>query len=92
MRIATWYINSSLCIHHVLRFIGRKNINVMCPQEIKTPDEYFPRQEFKNICYKYQNYRGEKSYNGVAILSKIKMIYNYYINCYNKGDTKHICM
>jgi len=36
----------------------------------KTPDEYFPRHEFWNIGYKYQNYRVENSYNGLAILSK----------------------
>lgn len=91
MRIATWNINSvRLRIHHVLRFLKEYDVDVICLQETKTPDEYFPRQEFENIGYKYQNYRGEKSYNGVAILSKIKMIYNSYVNWCNKGDTRHI--
>ena len=91
MRIATWNINSvRLRIHHVLRFLKEYDVDVICLQETKTPDEYFPRQEFENIGYKYQNYRGEKSYNGVAILSKIKIIDNSYVNWCNNGDTRHI--
>ena len=50
MRIATWNINSvRLRIHHVLRFIKEQNIDVMCLQETKTPDEYFPHDEFEKI-------------------------------------------
>ena len=72
MRIATWNINSvRLRIHHVLRFIKEQNIDVMCLQETKTEDEYFPISQFTDAGMKYCNFRGEKSYNGVAILSKI---------------------
>ncbi len=91
MRIATWNINSvRLRIHHVLRFIKEQNIDVMCLQETKTPDEYFPQNEFKDMGFKYQFYRGEKSYNGVAILSKYKFDKSKYINWCNKNDTRHI--
>ena len=91
MRIATWNINSvRLRLQHVLRFLKECDIDVICLQETKTPDEYFPSQEFENVGYKYQNYRGEKSYNGVAILSKIKIIDNSYVNWCNNGDTRHI--
>ena len=91
MRIATWNINSvRLRIHHVLRFIKEQNIDVMCLQETKTPDEYFPHNEFKDMGFKYQFYRGEKSYNGVAILSKYKFDKSKYINWCNKNDTRHI--
>ena len=73
MRIATWNINSvRLRIHHVLRFIKEQNIDVMCLQETKTENKYFPLNEFINAGMKYYNFRGEKSYNGVAILSKYK--------------------
>ena len=72
MRIATWNINSvRLRIHHVLRFIKEQNIDVMCLQETKTEDEFFPSSHFMDVGMKYCNFRGEKSYNGVAILSKI---------------------
>ena len=50
MRIATWNINSvRLRIHHVLRFIKEQNIDVMCLQETKTEDKFFPIKEFINI-------------------------------------------
>ena len=41
-------------------------------QEIKTPDENFPYEDIKSL--KYENYVfGQKSYNGVAIISKKKL-------------------
>ena len=50
MRIATWNINSvRLRIHHVLRFIKEQNIDVMCLQETKTPNEKFPHIEFEEV-------------------------------------------
>ena len=50
MRIATWNINSvRLRLPQVLRFIKEQNIDVMCLQETKTPDEYFPCEDFKSI-------------------------------------------
>ena len=41
-------------------------------QEIKTPDETYPYEDIKSL--KYENYVfGQKSYNGVAIVSKKKL-------------------
>ena len=74
MRSTSWNINSvRLSIHHVLRFIKEQNIDVMCLQETKTENKYFPISEFIDAGMKYYNFRGEKSYNGVAILSKIRI-------------------
>ena len=74
MRLATWNINSvRLRLHHVLRFIKEQNIDVICLQETKTEDEYFPISQFIDAGMKYCNFRGEKSYNGVAILSKYQL-------------------
>ena len=91
MKIATWNINSvRLRIQSVLRFILRYNIDIICFQETKTQDENFPSDEFLRIGMKYQYFRGEKSYNGVAILSKFKFEENGYINWCNKDDCRHI--
>ena len=91
MRIATWNINSvRLRLQQVLKLIKDKNIDLLCLQETKTPDEYFPIEEFENIGFKYQVFRGEKSYNGVAILSKIKISEWSHRNWCNKNDTRHI--
>ncbi len=91
MRIATWNINSvRLRIHDVLRFIKEQNIDIMCLQETKTEDKFFPEDEFSKIGMSYQYFRGEKSYNGVAIVSKIKLEENGYINWCSKNDCRHI--
>jgi exodeoxyribonuclease-3 len=91
MKIATWNINSvRLRIAHVLRFIKEQDIDILCLQETKTQDESFPSDEFLKIGMKHLYFRGEKSYNGVGILSKIKFEENGHINWCNKGDCRHI--
>ena len=91
MRIATWNINSvRLRINQVIKFIQEQKIDVICLQETKTLDEYFPSDEFKKNGYVYQYYRGEKSYNGVAIISNTKLTHTNYINFCEKGDARHI--
>ena len=91
MKLATWNINSvRLRIEQVLKFTNDKNIDLLCLQETKTQDEFFPSDEFLKIGMKHQYFRGEKSYNGVAILSKIKFQEKEHINWCNKGDCRHI--
>ena len=91
MRIATWNINSvRLRINHVLRFIKEQNIDVMCLQETKTTDENFPSEAFSKAGMKHQYYRGEKSYNGVSIISKYEFTDTGYVNWCKKEDTRHI--
>lgn len=91
MRIATWNINSvRLRLHDVLRFIKEQNIDVMCLQETKTTDENFPSKDFSKAGMKYQYYRGEKSYNGVAVVSRFEFTDPGYVNWCNKNDTRHI--
>ena len=91
MRIATWNINSvRLRVDQVLRFVKDQKIDIMCLQETKTQDEYFPYDLFRKIGINYQYYRGEKSYNGVAILSNFKLEDENFINWCGKNDTRHI--
>ena len=91
MKIATWNINSvRLRIEQVLKFTNDKNIDLLCLQETKTEDQFFPSDDFLKIGMKSQYFRGEKSYNGVAILSKIKFQEKEHINWCNKGDCRHI--
>ncbi len=91
MRIATWNINSvRLRIANVLRFIKEFNIDIMCLQETKTEDKFFPINEFKSIGMTHSNFRGEKSYNGVAILSKIPFKTKKYELWCGINDTRHV--
>ena len=91
MKIATWNINSvRLRLPQVLKFVKDNNIDLLCLQETKTPDENFPSEDFVRIGLKHQHYRGEKSYNGVAILSNEKFEDKNFINWCGKNDTRHI--
>ena len=91
MRIATWNINSvRLRLNQVLKFIKDKKIDILCLQETETQDEFFPSEDFVKIGMKHQYYRGEKSYNGVAILSKIDFFDKSHINWCKKNDSRHI--
>ena len=91
MRIATWNINSiRLRLEQVTYFLNKKNIDILCLQETKTPDEFFPKYELEKCGFKHQYYRGEKSYNGVAILSKFELTDPGYVNWCKKNDTRHI--
>ena len=91
MRIASWNINSiRLRLQSVISFVNDNDIDILCLQETKTQDEYFPSDDFKKIGMKHMFFRGEKSYNGVAILSKIPFVDHNYINWCNKNDTRHV--
>ena len=91
MRVATWNINSvRLRINNVIKFIKLYNIDVLCLQETKTINDLFPLEIFKDIGMDNYFIRGEKSYNGVAILSSIPIKKQNFLNLCNKDDTRHI--
>src|SRR5277367_4865293 len=70
MRIATWNVNSiNARLETVLKWFGQANPDVACLQEIKCVDEKFPREAFESLGYNVATH-GQKSYNGVALLSK----------------------
>ncbi len=70
MKIASWNVNSiKVRLDHVLAWIGEAKPDVLCLQEIKTVDEKFPAEAFEDAGYNVAVH-GQKTYNGVAILSK----------------------
>ncbi len=75
MKIISWNVNSVRArIENILNYIKDSEPDILLLQEIKTQDENFPEETFKNIGYESHVF-GQKSYNGVAIISKVK-IYN----------------
>ncbi len=73
MKIISWNVNSVRArINNIINYIKEVNPDILLLQEIKTQDENFPYEEFKNLGYISYVY-GQKSYNGVAILSKIEI-------------------
>jgi exodeoxyribonuclease-3 len=70
MKIATWNVNSVKArLGPALAWLKEATPDVVCLQEIKTVDENFPREPFEALGYNCAVH-GQKSYNGVAILSK----------------------
>jgi exodeoxyribonuclease-3 len=73
MRIATWNVNSvNARLETVLRWFREAAPDVACLQEIKCVDEKFPREAFESLGYNVAVH-GQKTYNGVAMLSKFPL-------------------
>ncbi len=72
MRIATWNVNSvKQRIENLTAWLTERAPDIVCLQETKTVDEAFPRQPFEALGYNVAVH-GQKTFNGVAILSKYK--------------------
>lgn len=70
MRVATWNVNSvNARLPVVLEWLERARPDVVLLQETKCPDAAFPRQPIEDLGYHVAAH-GQKSYNGVAILSR----------------------
>ncbi|HYG27228.1 MAG TPA: exodeoxyribonuclease III [Caulobacteraceae bacterium] len=70
MRIATWNVNSiNARIERVLEWFEAAMPDVACLQELKCVDEKFPAEAFERLGYNVAVH-GQKTYNGVAMLSK----------------------
>ena len=73
MKIVSWNVNSVRArINNIIDYIKQAKPDILLVQEIKTQDENFPYEDFKKIGYESHVY-GQKSYNGVAIISKIEV-------------------
>jgi len=70
MKIATWNVNSlKVRLPHVLDWLAVNQPDVLCLQETKLQDEHFPAAEIAAAGYQTL-YTGQRTYNGVALLSK----------------------
>ncbi len=73
MKIISWNVNSVRArINNILDYIKKEKPDILLLQEIKTQDENFPYDNFKTIGYTSHVF-GQKSYNGVAIISKVEV-------------------
>lgn len=91
MRIVTWNINSvRLRIGLVAKAIDRLKPDVLCLQETKTPDEFFPVDALADKGYAHHHFAGMKGYNGVAIFSKHPLDDKQLHKRCGKSDMRHI--
>ena len=70
LKIASWNVNSiRVRLNQVIEWLEEHDPDVLCLQETKVVDELFPKEEFIKKGYSI-SFHGQKSYNGVAIISK----------------------
>jgi len=91
IKIATWNINSiRLREDHVCSVLKQYQPDILCLQELKSSTENVPTKKFDDLGYKYRVIRGQKAYNGVAIISRIPLSNDGYHDYCSKGDSRHI--
>jgi len=89
--IATWNINSvRLRTGLVQRLLREEAPDVLCLQECKSPVEKIPYEDFKALGYGHMIARGQKGYNGVAILSRLPLEDAGHIDWCARGDARHV--
>jgi exodeoxyribonuclease-3 len=91
LRVATWNINS---LRHraetVARFLREEGPDVLCLQETKSPVELLPLEGYRALGYRHAVARGEKGYNGVAILSRLPLEAVPHRDFCTRGDARHV--
>src|SRR5580698_534313 len=72
MRIVTWNLNSiKQRMDHLTAWIADRSPDLVCLQETKCVDEAFPREPLEALGYNVAVH-GQKAFNGVAVLSKLR--------------------
>ena len=73
MKISSWNVNSVRArIKNITTYLKYSSPDILMIQEIKTEEKNFPFNDFKNLGY-VSHVFGQKSYNGVAFLTKINI-------------------
>ncbi len=89
--LCTWNINSvRLREPIVLKLLEEQAPDVLCLQECKSPVDKIPTEGFAALGYTHMVARGQKGYNGVAILSKIPMVEAGAEDYAQLGHARHI--
>jgi exodeoxyribonuclease-3 len=71
MKLTTWNVNSLTArLQHVLDWTAANPVDVLCLQELKLTEDKFPLMELQAAGYSHCAVLGQKTYNGVAILSR----------------------
>ncbi|WP_371038246.1 MULTISPECIES: exodeoxyribonuclease III [unclassified Rhodosalinus] len=89
--LATWNINSvRLRAGLVARLMAEEAPDILCLQECKSPVDKIPREAFADLGYRHMVARGEKGYNGVAILSKLPIEDAGDLDMAGLGHARHV--
>ncbi len=91
LRIATWNINSVRIRNDLIaRFVAEHSPDILCLQETKVDNPLFPLEALQALGYPHVFFEGQKSYNGVAILSKVPLMNRRCVHFIDKQECRHI--
>ena len=91
LTLATWNINSvRLRAALVARLLREEAPDILCLQECKSPVDMIPAEIFAPLGYTHMVARGQKGYNGVAILSRVPLEDAGHRDFVGKGDARHV--
>uniref|UniRef100_UPI003566B19E exodeoxyribonuclease III n=1 Tax=Cohaesibacter celericrescens TaxID=2067669 RepID=UPI003566B19E len=79
-------------LHHVEQFDSDRAPDILCLQEIKVVNDQFPSAALKKMGYEHLAINGQKSYHGVAILSRIPFASVETRGFCEKGDARHVAV
>ena len=91
LTLASWNINSvRLRAGLVARLLGEEAPDILCLQECKCPVDKLPLAEFAALGFTHAVARGQKGYNGVAILSRVPIQDAGHRHFVGREDARHI--
>jgi len=91
MKILSWNVNSvRLRTRALARLVETHRPDVVCLQETKVTDGEFPAERFRRLGFSHQALAGQKSYNGVAILSRLPLEEVRIRNWCRRKDCRHL--
>jgi exodeoxyribonuclease III len=89
--IATWNINSIRLREEIVCNLLKQEVpDILCLQECKSPVEKIPVENFAALGYRHMIARGQKGYNGVAILSKLPIADAGSLDHAGLGHARHV--
>ena len=89
--LATWNINSiRLRVDLVCKLLKDEQIDILCLQECKSPVDKIPFEAFSKFGFNHMVARGQKGYNGVAIISKSPLKEKSAIDFAGLGHARHV--
>lgn len=93
MKIISWNINSlRLRMPLLKKLVQEINPDIICLQEIKVEDALFPLLEVKSLGFDHVEFSGEKSYNGVAIISRFPLAKRVAVDVLDYGHKRHLAV
>lgn len=91
LKIVSWNINSvRIRIHLLKKLVEQEQPDIICLQETKVSDDSFPLDDLKSLGFPHIIFSGQKSYNGVAILSRIELGITNCLSIAGSIDKRHI--